>query len=241
MGYPLFFKIARVMQGITQKEVGLAAGVSTQAINIYENGRGTLSLETLSKIAARLNINQEYLTDPTDTPFLSNDILIMSIPAAMPMQVVYQLLYFLAKKTEMIEVLFLHSNTIFAKRLMRCPKVDNPIMAIACRDSYGNIFLFKRQNTLIGPIAITGDREFKIDLNNTDNSLNKFIITNDKEISDKQLREIRDATIARDELEEMFGKTHSVKLTKGEEQIIAKMREKGIEATEILRFMAAIE
>ncbi len=235
MDYPLLFRLARTMQGKTQADIGLAGGVTPQAINIFEKHKGSLSARTIEKIAPNININPDYLSDPTANPFLSDDVIIMHLPENIFLPGIdFRLIYFLAEKNRTLEVVFLFSNTKFARRILRGTIAENPVIAIVCRDSDNNIFLFKRRKIMMGPVI--GDRELRIELNKRRKTKTSIIIE-DKEVDDKLIKLIRDEAVSHDELQELFVQRHDYTLSEDEWSIIVKKREKGIKDSEILRFL----
>ncbi len=146
----------------------------------------------------------------------------------------FRLIYFLAEKNRTLEVVFLFSNTKFARRILRGTIAENPVIAIVCRDSDNNIFLFKRRKIMMGPVI--GDRELRIELNKRRKTKTSIIIE-DKEVDDKLIKLIRDEAVSHDELQELFVQRHDYTLSEDEWSIIVKKREKGIKDSEILRFL----
>jgi transcriptional regulator with XRE-family HTH domain len=235
MEYYQLFRLARVMQGKTQTGVGAAAGVTHQAVNAYEKGSASLSMETLRKMAISININPDYLIDPSANPFLSQEVIKMEFPENLFLPGLnFQIIYFLAEKNYALELCFLFSNTRFAKTILKGTIAANPVIAIVCQDANRNLFLFKRRKILMGPIL--GDRELRLELSKYKTG-NKSIIIDDREVSDSLLEKIRDVTVTKDELALFFNERNDVVLDEGERLIISKKREKGIAHSEILRFI----
>jgi Predicted transcriptional regulators len=54
-------KIKRVEAGLSQKELAQAIGVSPPAINRFEKGIKSPSIETLAKLASSLGVSSDYL------------------------------------------------------------------------------------------------------------------------------------------------------------------------------------
>ena len=99
MNYNQLFRLSRIMQGKTQSEVGAAAGVTHQAVNAFEKGSASLSMETLRKMAISININPDYLIDPSANPFLSQELIKMEFPENLFLPGLnFQIIYFLAEK-----------------------------------------------------------------------------------------------------------------------------------------------
>ncbi|MCX5815321.1 MAG: helix-turn-helix transcriptional regulator [Proteobacteria bacterium] len=242
MNYNQLFRLSRIMQGKTQSEVGAAAGVTHQAVNAFEKGSASLSMETLRKMAISININPDYLIDPSVNPFLSQELIKMEFPENLFLPGLnFQIIYFLAEKNYVLELCFLFSNTRLGNKLTKLRHsltqgtiAENPVVAIACQDANRNIFLFKRRKIIMGPIL--GDRELRLELPKYKTG-NKSIIIGDREVSDSLLEKIRDVTVTKDELARLFNERNDVVLDEGERLIISKKREKGIAHSEILRFI----
>ena len=235
MNYNQLFRLSRIMQGKSQREVGAAAEVTHQSVNAFEKGSASLSMETLRKMAISININPDYLTDPSVNPFMSQELIKMEFPENLFLPGLnFQIIYFLAEKNHVLELCFLFSNTRFAKTILKGTIAANPVIAIVCQDANQNIFLFKRRKILMGPIL--GDRELRLELSKykTDK---KSIIIEDKEISDSLLKKIKNVTATKDELARLFNERNDVVLDEGERLIILEKRKKGVAHSEILRFI----
>ncbi|MCX5814856.1 MAG: helix-turn-helix transcriptional regulator [Proteobacteria bacterium] len=235
MNYNQLFRLSRIMQGKTQSEVGAAAGVTHQAVNAFEKGSASLSMETLRKMAISININPDYLIDPSANPFLSQELIKMEFPENLFLPGLnFQIIYFLAEKNYVLELCFLISNTKLGNKITRGTIAVNPVIAIVCQDTNRNIFLIKRKKATMG--SIIEGRELRLELSKYKTG-NKSIIIEDREVSDSLLKKIRDVTVTKDELARFFNERNDVVLDEGERLVISKKREKRIDHSDILRFI----
>ncbi len=66
---PLFLRMVREAQGISQSELSEKIGVSQSAIAQFEKMKATLSMERMIRMAPILNLNPNYLQMGTGNPF----------------------------------------------------------------------------------------------------------------------------------------------------------------------------
>lgn len=144
-------QIVRTAQGISQ--VGLAAsiGVSQAAIASYEGGRRhTLSLQNLKKLAPFINLNPGFFENKALNPFKQVD-------SAKPIKIFltedrhgrinYDILRIIAARNLMADVVLLRVSELpdKPKNIAQQITKGNTICAFAIRDTYGNIFLFRKK------------------------------------------------------------------------------------------------
>jgi len=214
MNYYQLFRLARVMQGKRQKAVAQAAGITQQSVNAYEHGYASLSMEILRKMAISININPEYLIDPSANPFLAQEVIKMEFPENLFLPGLnFQIIYFLAEKNYVLELCFLFSNTRLGNKITRGNITNSSVIAIVCQDANQNIFLIKRKKVTMGPIV--EGRELRLELSKYKTG-NKSIIIEDREVSDSLLEKIRDVTVTKDELARFFNERNDVVLDEGE-------------------------
>lgn len=68
MDFPSRLKQLRRHKKMTQEQLGKQAGVTKVSISLYESGRRTPDLETITKIADALEVSVDYLLGRTDVP-----------------------------------------------------------------------------------------------------------------------------------------------------------------------------
>lgn len=75
-------RVVRKLCGLTQKELGHAAGIAEPTIRSYELERLNPKIETIRKIAEALGLPVELLTgdQPFPDPFLENDAFLRVVP-----------------------------------------------------------------------------------------------------------------------------------------------------------------
>ncbi|MCX5815247.1 MAG: helix-turn-helix transcriptional regulator [Proteobacteria bacterium] len=219
-------RFAREMQGKKQRAVAQAACITQQSVNAYEHGYASLSVDTLKKIAVTIGLNPEYLSDPTVNPFKSDELIKMELPERyINSGIDFEIFYFLATNNKRLRIIFLYSMSTKSKQLLRGTIFGNPVWAIACQDTDGNIFLFKRKKRLMGPVL--GDQELRIEIVKY-RSANKLILIEDKEIGDKLLTKISDWTITKSDLEGIFSVDDDILLDELDTLVIKTMRNKRI-------------
>ncbi|OQB44743.1 MAG: helix-turn-helix protein [bacterium ADurb.Bin157] len=239
MEYNTLFKLARTMQGITQTKVAEAVGIRQPSLNAFELGKASLSLTTRKKIAMLININPDYISDPTAPPFSSKEVIFMRLPEdnLLP-EKGFQLIYFLAEHNKTFEVLILFSNTIFARKALKDAITEKPVVAIVCKDQDNNIFFFTRKKNAAGQI-ING-LELKAELNKRSIEEKPSIIIEEKAVNDNLLQDIIQGNVSRSQLESIFEQKDFIMLTKAEQHIIQRKREMGIEDATILQYLNAL-
>ncbi len=238
MVFRQLFRLTRTMQGITQTKVAEAVGISHQAVNSFEKGSTSLSIATLRKMAISVNINPDCLSDPSTNPFLSNKLIKMEFPENLFIPGLnFQIIYFMAEKNKLLKIIFLFSNSILTKKILKGMVFENPVIAITCQDINKNIFLLKRKKSVMAPIV--GDRELRLELSKYIND-KKSVIIKDLEVNDVLLKKIRDGSVTKEELEPLFGEGDDIVLDEGERMIILKKREKKISNSELLSYIENI-
>ncbi|MBI2471489.1 MAG: helix-turn-helix transcriptional regulator [Planctomycetes bacterium] len=153
---PLFVRMIRESQGITQKEIAEAAKISQSAIAQYEKLQAALSLETLLKIAPLLNLNPEYIRTGIGNPFKQADekkIIKMFMPENPLGEIDFSLIDFIAESNQEATFLLLHpvwnqlKSDIFKKiHSMPVSKKYAYCYALLVEDGDNNKFLFRRKN-----------------------------------------------------------------------------------------------
>lgn len=160
---PLFLRMVRDAQGISQSELSEKIGVSQSAIAQFEKMKATLSMQRLIRMAPILNVNPDYLQTGIGNPFrqtIKQKTIKMFFPEDPLGRIDTTLVRVIMDANKQAEFFSLrpgHFNSrLFAKEGETVKKVlnqwqrqrgeNNMLCALFVCDGDNNTFLFKRKN-----------------------------------------------------------------------------------------------
>ncbi|HNQ62752.1 MAG TPA: helix-turn-helix transcriptional regulator [Syntrophorhabdaceae bacterium] len=219
------FKIARELQGIKQTELANFVGIKQQSIVPFENGKASLSHQTLCKMASFININEAFLSGDSPNPFSSDKLIKMKLPDRLLGGVDYTIIYFLSEKNEELDVVFLVAPLMVYERLLSRTALENPVFAIAIKDKDDNYFLFKRKSS----DPLIGERELQIETKAIAEKNNHHISFRIHKIDEKLYEKIKKWSVENDDIKIFFSTNENKILTEKEWEIIQRIRKKKAE------------
>ena len=228
--YCLLFRLARRAQGKTQSWVAGKVGISRATLAQFETGKPAISAETMRRIAPILNINPAYIADPSANPFLSKDLITMELPRAAATGVSLEAVYFLTEANSVLKVLLLVSTTPPARRLFSGS--GNHVVAVACRDGDGNIFLLTLQRRL----SRTGEEKLKGIPARYGTDM-KFITVEGRAIGNDLFVKIVGSVALKEDIAALFSGPCVMAVSEDQKKVLDRMREAGISASAVLDLM----
>lgn len=179
------FRLAREMQEISQTEVLAPVEKKQPSLSSYEKkGKATLSPETLEAMAPILKINKKYISNRSENPFVSNDLIKMFFIESMLGKIDYDFIHFLYTANKKLDVLFLYPPIPSIIRIF-AHLGTFPVYAITIRDDAGNVFLFRRKNGNIVLASVTGTENLELEISENARkegkrvSFNRILIENE--------------------------------------------------------------
>ena len=238
------FLLMRDGLGRTQAEVAKVAGVAQAALSQFEHGQTSISIDTLRRIAPSLALNPKFLTNETQNPFKSSDLIKLFQPRYHFSSLIYSHsetpffpLQLLVDANETLEIVSLESS------MLRPPDLDGMSRpyAIAVKDSIGNVFLLRNR-----------DKEKKIvyaESSSIREEVLSYAETRKKDVdkikfrsailSDDLVSKITDWSISKREVERLIRVAKPsegiLPLVEKERQIISAIRKGTITADDILK------
>lgn len=221
------FRVARETQDINQKKIASAVGIAAPSLSNFEKGKkgkNPLSKETLKKIAPLLSINPEYVSDQTQNPIKSNNLVKMFFLESMFGKIDFDFIRFLYSKNGRLSILFLYAPVAGLIKVLAFLG-STPVYAIVVKDSDGNILLFRREEgtILLGSVRLTEELEMELDkVAQIDGKIVSFArILIDQDTYEKI---IQWTDLERDDIEKLFLPQNQVPLlTDDEYSIILKL------------------
>jgi len=236
-------RFVREGQGVRQAALARQLGLSQAALSQYENGQGTLSQNTLRKIANCLKINPAYLNDTSVNPFKSSEVIKMYFPEHMLAGMSYSTLEKIVELNSSLELTFLIATS-------RSKKIDQMIsktiigqftQGVVVQDQDNNLFLFRRKRK---GAYLVGELDLQARLREMAERDGKKVTINTIRISRDLSRKIDDLSITRSDLEELLGKRDGKGILKEEqalEAVIEEIREGVFDPIALVRLLQELK
>jgi len=236
-------RFAREGQGVRQAALARQLGLSQAALSQYENSQGTLSQNTLSKIASALKINPAYLSDASLNPFKSSEIIRMYFPEHILAGMDYSTLEDIVELNSSLEVTFLIATS-------RSVKIDSMIsrtiigeftLGVLLQDQDKNLYLFRRKRK---GAYLVGVLNLQARLREIADRDGKKITINTIRIPRALSRKIYDLSAARSDFEDLLHKRDGKGILKEEqalEAIIEEIKEGAFDPIALWRFLQGLK
>lgn len=149
---PVFLRVVREAQGISQRQLAVLLGVSSPAIAQYEKSARSLSKAKILALAPLVNLNPQFIEQGVGNPFKQRDkkkIIKMHFQTSPFGEIDPVLLKPIFEYNDKAVFLLLKPTTILkstVKNMNRNRSGNADIYALLIQDSDGNRFLFKQKN-----------------------------------------------------------------------------------------------
>jgi transcriptional regulator with XRE-family HTH domain len=150
------FRLVRDASVLKQTHIAEKVDISHVALSRFEKGQSTLSTETLCAIAPYYFLSEDFIRGEDVNPFRSGGKLIkFFISHRLGIIPDFSLVHFILESNPYSMIRFLIPQLSILKAV-KYTALDNPVYAIAIKDSDNNIFLFrqKTESILKGAIAV---------------------------------------------------------------------------------------
>lgn len=140
-----FIRVVREAQSIAQKDLGESVGISQSAITQFENGKMSLSVETLLNMASHLNLNPTFVEHGLGNPFKrasKETVIQMVMPETRSRDIDPYLLDIILKANKDAAFVLLTAPLSALRTRLGKPGF---FYALALRDDENNFFLFARK------------------------------------------------------------------------------------------------
>jgi transcriptional regulator with XRE-family HTH domain len=142
-------KLFRESAGKTQDDVCKNSGITRQALQRYESGKGGMNLKSLEVICREVGIDPAFVKGGSHYPILTNDEKFMKLfipgyslfPGFPGLEPLYTLISFNTR----IHIRSLYVKLTGIKKYIEYSPFQEPIYAIAIKDEFDNIFLLRRK------------------------------------------------------------------------------------------------
>lgn len=172
------FRLVREALSLKQTHIAEKVGMSHVALSRFEKGKSTLSTEKLCDIAPYYFLNEDFIRGENVNPFRSRGKLIkFFISYSIGIIPDFTLIKFIIESNPYSMVRFLIPQLSILKAV-KYTVLDNPIFAIALKDSDNNIFLFRHKTDSILKASIA--------IEQLENKINVVNETTDISIEDSQ-------------------------------------------------------
>lgn len=220
------FRIVRDAAGLKQTHVAAKVGISHVALSRFEKGQSTLSTETLCSIAPYYFLNEDFIKGDNVNAFKSNGKLIkLFISHRFGLVPDFSLIQFVIESNPNSMVRFLIPQLSILKAV-KYTALDNPVYAIAIKDSDNNIFLFrqKTESILKGAIVVA---QLETAINDLKDRTGKSVDVSKKNIDKKLYQAIQEwDSLERKDVEHLFADDILVLTDPEEIRIIKELRQK---------------
>ncbi|MBI5847236.1 MAG: helix-turn-helix transcriptional regulator [Nitrospirae bacterium] len=227
-------------QRIRQSQVAKNIHISQPALSQFLAGESSLSISTLKKIAPLLSLNPNYIEDMNANPFGDGNFFKMIIPEKYSLLPDLSLVDLLLDLNDKVRLIFLSPPLLSLVKFTMGR--ESPIYAIAVKDGDGNCFLFRRKQKSPLHAIIVGEEALKNKIDRIANKGRSFL--HETKVIDKELYlKIRNwEAVEKADIEPLFDTTEVLppKLTDEQMQVINKMTELNIPASELLKYIQNI-
>lgn len=228
---------------MSQSDLAKRVGISRASLNKYEEGKATLSKQTMHKIAGELQLNPHYIDGVEGNPFKSENIIKLQLPEHFKLTVDFSLIELIIEYNNYLDLIFMTPQHIISK-IFKKTAFEYPIYAIAIRDSGNNIFLFRRKARSILNAAIVGERGLELFISSVNRQGEKKINYSTISIAEDLYNKIYDWSVERDDIEplfEQFSTKEDVHLSEKEKEIIQMIRDKKIDLDVVKKALSDLE
>lgn len=145
---PSFLRLMRTYQGITQDELVKGASITKASLSAYELGKFKLASNHIYVLCEKLGIDPDYAAGRTKYPFkkangfykmfLSHEGTFLGVPLLEP-------LHSLVEFSKSTDVIILTESDYSVPAGRRYNWLQETVLAIAVRDSAGNIFILREK------------------------------------------------------------------------------------------------
>jgi len=194
------FSEIRKLQGIKQSSLAKELGITQSAIANFEGKKSKLSSEIIIKIARLCNINPLYITSKATNPFKSNKLIKMLLPETMIEGLSFEMIFFLAEVNAQLNIIFLVAPSLIFQKFLSKTVFENPVYAIAIKDSDNNVFLFRRKSN----DPLYGERNLQLKLKEISRKCKTKIYTDITQIDKNLTDKIKKLTVEKEDIETFF-------------------------------------
>jgi len=215
------FRVMREAQGIKQRNLGKAAGISQPLLSQYESGQVPFSHDKLLRMAQTLGINPAFIDDPTSPPFGDRKLFKMFFSEHLISGMDYSPLERLMEFMMGADILFLMatSRSEMVDRMVAKTIIGQFTQAALIRDNNGNLFIFRRRRRGAYLVA-----EMDLQARMREKALmeGKVVRFASTRIPRELSRKINDLTVEREDVEGLFAIMKKEE-TIEDDQVIAKV------------------
>jgi len=219
-------RVVREAAGLKQTHIAEKVDISHVALSRFEKGQSTLSTETLCSIAPNYFLNEDFIKGNDVNPFRSNGRLIkFFIFHRFGLIPDFSLVQFVIESNPYSMVRFLIPQLSILKAV-KYTALENPVYAIAVKDSDNNIFLFrqKTESILKGAIVVT---QLETTINEIKDKTGKSVDIARKNIDKKLYQAIQEwDALERKDVEHLFADDILVLTDPEEIKVIKELRRK---------------
>lgn len=227
-------RFVRDLQGVSQSTVAKGAGISQQSVNSLENGKASLSLETLKRIAATLKVNPLFISGESSNPFKSNDLIKFRLPESILDGIDYSIIYYIAEHNKYLNLIYFISSSPVYSKFFSKTVFAYPVLAIGIKDADNNIFLIKRKTQY----PLVGERELIIKLSGLAEQGKLKIVTNHHLLLAGQEVKFKDFSVTKENIAEYFENLDDMIINTNEEnELIKYIRKNNIDPQIIIDYL----
>jgi transcriptional regulator with XRE-family HTH domain len=217
-------RVVREAAGLKQTHIAKKVDISHVALSRFEKEQSTLSTETLCSIAPYYFLNEDFIKGNDVNPFRSNGRLIkFFISHRFGLIPDFSLVQFVIESNPYSMVRFLIPQLSILKAV-KYTALENPVYAIAVKDSDNNIFLFrqKTESILKGAIVVT---QLETTINEIKDKTGKSVDIARKNIDKKLYQAIQEwDALERKDVEHLFANDMLVLTDPEEIRVIKELR-----------------
>jgi transcriptional regulator with XRE-family HTH domain len=220
------FRLVREATGLKQTHIAKEVDISHVALSRFEKGQSTLSTETLCEIAPSYYLNDDFIKGENVNPFRSDGKLIkFFIYHRFGLIPDFSLIQFVIESNPHSMVRFLIPQLSILKAV-KYTALDNPVYAIAVKDSDNNIFIFRQKTESILKGAIVID-QLETAINDIKDRTGKSVEASKKSIDKKLYQAIQEwDSLERKDVEHLFADDVLVLTDPEEIRVIKELRKK---------------
>lgn len=222
------FRFARKTQNIKQSYLAEKAGIAQPSLANYESGHSTLSERTLMVLAPIININPKYIKGESANPFFSKELIRMYFPENLISGMDDAPLEFIVRANSALEIVFLiaTSKVKAFDRARSKTIIGQMTLAVLVRDQVDNVFILRRKRR---GAYLVGESDIQAKLSKIVEEENNDVVFRSKRITHDLSEKIRDWTVEKRDVEDIFSRTHKMEINSAEKEMIEKIRAQGVD------------
>jgi len=197
------FRVMREAQGIKQRDLGKAAGISQPLLSQYESGQVPFSHDKLLRMAQSLGINSAFIDDQAAPPIRSQKLFKMFFSEHLISGMDYSPLECLVKFMRGADIIFLMatSRSEMVDRMVASTIIGQFTQAALIRDNNGNLFIFRRRRK---GAYLVGEMDLQARMREKALMKGKVVRFASAKIPRELSRKINDLTVEREDVEGLF-------------------------------------